>query len=789
MTEHTGLSVLLKRYRMAAGLSQEALAARAGISARAISDLERGRHRTPHPNTLDVLATALSLSAQQRAVLLTAAHPELDGTHAAPAVARASNVPLPPTSLIGREQDCARALGLLRTGHRRLLTLTGPSGVGKTRLALQIAPELAATCADGAAFVDLAAIREGALVPGAVAQALGLHERGGATLAAQVRAYLQDKQILLALDNFEHLLEAASFVADLLACCPRLVIVVTSRTPLRLRAEQTLAVAPLPLEEAITLFRERAQAVRPDGAYNGHEVAAICERVDCLPLAIELAAAQIRMLSLAQICEHLTQRLPLLRGGATDLPARQRTMEDAIGWGYELLTESQQRCFRALGVFVGGWTLEAAQAVCWDAGSVTAQEALLTLAALVDASMVQAELLAGGVARFGMLELLREYALDRLRAADEEEVCRRRHAAYYAHLAESVAALSPGPSAGHTQHAQELANARAALEWAEERREAEIGLRLTGFTRLWYIRGQIGEAQHWFDQMLALDARAREQNEPTAPLTLRVERLYGFGRVLLGAGEMKRAETVTQEALRLARRIGDEKGIGNAFGTLGLIAQASGKLDQAAAAFADSYAHARLTEDSDVGILALVNLAELARARDDLDRAALLLEEALNQAHAATNTWTIAIITTLLGHVARQQQRYSVARVRYRESLALLRPFGSPTYTAWCLEGLAATLCAEGRYALATRLCAAATMLRQQARSPLPPAERATFEQTVTAARAALDAAVFGAEWAAGSALSQEAAVAAALVEAAQAPALEDALEEREYSVDSHLRE
>lgn len=786
MASRTGLGFLLRRYRATAGLSQEGLAARAGLSTRAISDLERGLHRVPHGDTLDRLAAALALSAQQRAVLLAAARPELDGALAppilaaatpalAPSVALAHSLPLPPTALIGRVVDQANAISIVRDDGARLLTLTGPSGAGKTRLALEVARDLSPDFANEVAFVELAAIRDAALVPAAIAQALGMRERSdilaGAALAEQVSAHLGAQRLLLVLDNAEHVLDAAPFVADLLARCPGLAVLVTSRSPLRLRAERTLSLEPLPLDDAVALFRERARAARPNGMYGAAEVADICERVDCLPLAIELVAAQVRALALPQLRDHLAaHRLALLRDGARDLPARQRAMDDAIGWSYNLLTEPERRCFRALGVFVGGWTLDAARVVCWGedgkggADVAASHEAIPALAALVDASLIQADMTTvDGPPRFGLLELMREYALERLRDAGEEEDCRRRHAVYYAGLAETAASLAPGEGTGAARLALDLPNARAALEWAERRAEAELGLRLLGFARLWHVRGQVGEAVHWQERMLALDAQARERGDLAAPLALRAGRLYGFARTLLGAGELARAAAAATEAVRLAEIAGDERALSDAYATIGLIAQADGRLDEAAAAFNASYAHAQLTGEHGLGVPALFHLAELARLRAEIERAGALLEQALALARTAGNAWGVAIITTLLGHYDRQRGRYPQARARYRESLPLFRAFGSPTYLAWCLEGLAATLGAEGRHGQAARLCAAAAALREHAHTPLPPAERAAFAETIAAARVALGEPAFGAEWAAGSALTLDAAVDAAL--------------------------
>jgi predicted ATPase/transcriptional regulator with XRE-family HTH domain len=760
-SEPTQFGTLLKRYRTAAGLTQEALAARAQISARTVADLERGISRVPRHDTLEMLIEALSLTPQQRALLLTTVRPEMAGP--APRAHSASPPPLPPTALIGREQEMMHAMTFLQRDGVRLLTLTGPSGVGKTRLGIELAQELGQRFEDGVVYVALAPLRDPSLLPAMLAQAFGLRESPLGQVSEQVQAYVQEKQLLLVLDNFEQIRQAAPFIADLLASCPRLQILVTSRAPLHVRGEQELALAPLELEAAVALFRARAQAVQPERDYAWSDVAAICEQVDRLPLAIELAAMHIKVLALPLLLERLTSRLTLLREGAQDLPERQRTMQSAIAWSYELLTAAQQRCFRALGVFLGGWTLDAAEAVSWKEGLLDRDEVLMALAALIDHSLVSSESSVDGTSRFSMLETLREYALTCLQAAGEEEQTRRQHAIYYDERAEKVGWPTQGTH--EVELLQDFPNARAAWHWAAEQREVVLGLKLAvHFGPLWFIYGQIREASTWFEQMLSLDAGAGEQ---AAPPTLRLTALYGAGRLAMSQGHDEQATALAQEMLHLAERSGDHAGKSLALANLGSLTQARGESAQATAYFAESYTQARLSGDSRALGLARLNLAESARLQGNLEQARALLEEALSEARTTGFAWGVAGTLTLLGHLARAQQDYPLARERYRESLGLYRQLRNPTYTAWCLEGMAALDCAEHHYERATRLCAAAATLRLKEQTPLPPAEQEPFDQTVMTARAALDESAFTEAWEAGTALTQEEAIPYALASVA----------------------
>jgi predicted ATPase len=675
-------------------------------------------------------------------------------------------LPFPPTALLGREREVAQALGLVRESGVRLLTLTGPGGVGKTRLALEIAHDLRAGFADGLAWIDLTVLRDPSLVPQTVAQTLGLREQADRTFSEQVRTFLQDKQFLLLLDNFEHVLSAADFVADLLVSCPRLQVLVTSRAPLHLRAEQQLVLTPLTQSAAVTLFRERAQRLQPHLAATEPSVAAICEQVDRLPLAIELAAAHVRVLSLPLVLERLSDRLRFLRGGARDLPERQRTMQEAIAWSYHLLPPTQQRWFRALSIFMGGCTLAAVEAVCWGEEPIALDEGLSAIAALVDASLVQMEPTGEeSMPRYRLLEVIREYALEQLRVMGEEDLCRRRHAEYYAELAEEAERFGAGQGSREAHLVQETANGRAALHWADERGEVALGLRLaTWFGRLWLTRGQMSEGNLWLSRMLALDEARGVQ---AAPPTLRVKALYMASRLAMHLGRTDRAGALAGEALVLAERTGDQADTSNALAMLGSIVLAGGAEDEAAAYFTESYAAAKRAKDAGDTYqisLALLNLGELARKRGDVAHATEFLEEALADVRAIDMTWGIANILTLLGHLARGQQDYERAKVRYRESLALYHRLGNATYIAWCLEGIATVACAEGSYQQVTRLCAAAAALRVAAQTPLPPAEQDDFDKVVMTARAELDERSFTEQWRIGSTMTQDEAIAYALM-------------------------
>jgi predicted ATPase/DNA-binding XRE family transcriptional regulator len=480
---------LLKRYRLAAGLTHEALAELAGLSARTISDIERGVSRRPRPDTVALLIDALQLSPTHGTALMHAARPRGEPD----AATIPSALPVQLTSFVGRERELRALRTLLRREDRRLVTLTGPGGVGKTRLAIQVAGDVEDAFDEGVSYVSLVAAADRDGVVQVMLRGLGVPDPAGqAPYAALVEA-LAGRELLLLLDNFEHVLDAAPLLADLLQRCPRIRLLATSRAALRLSFEQEFPVEPLAVPDvahtalvdeiagyaAVALFVERATRVRPAFALTGENaatVAAICAQLEGLPLALELAAARIKLLTPAALLARLDDgsarsRLELLIDGARDWPERHRTLRDTVAWSYNLLDPDEQRLLRHLSIFAGGCTLAAAAAVCQpepgtdDRGMRPDGDILSGLASLVDKSLIYQTDAPVGEPRFAMLETIREFALEQLVASGEEEAARRRHAWHYLALVETTGALLFATAPTRNRTAAEQDNIQAALSW------------------------------------------------------------------------------------------------------------------------------------------------------------------------------------------------------------------------------------------------------------------------------------------------------------------------------------
>jgi predicted ATPase/Tfp pilus assembly protein PilF len=574
------------------------------------------------------------------------------------------------------------------------------------------------------------------------------------------------------LDNFEQVLDAAVVVSAVLAACPRLRALATSRAALHVRGEREVPVPPLavpdprylpPLAaltqyEAVRLFIARAQDVKPDFAVtneNAPAVAEICARLDGLPLAIELAAARIRLLPPQALLARLSRRLALLTGGARDLPGRQQTLRAAIDWSYHLLTPTEQTLFARLAVFVGGGTLEAIEAICNTDGTLDVLEGVESLVAK---NLLRPEDGAGGEPRFGMLETIHEYARERLEESGAAEELRQ-HATYYLSLAEMVEPQLVGHEQGRWMDRMEAehGNLRAVLSWSRATNATETGLRLSGaLWRFWWVRGYLNEGRAWLEDLLARSGEAAA--------AMRAKALRGAGVLAWVQGNYGRATALFEEALALHRHLGERRGIAITLTGLGNVARGQGDYERATALFEEALALHRDLGDRRGIATALGNLGAVARYQGDYRRATTLYEEALARVRELGDTHGIAIGLSSLGAVAWVQGDYRRATAHLAEALVLSQAVGDKTWnTAVCLEVLAGVACAQGQPERATRLCAAATALRTATGTPLDRFDRTTYDSIVAAAQEALDERAFAAAWAAGQALPLEQAIAEAL--------------------------
>ncbi|MDP9367270.1 MAG: tetratricopeptide repeat protein [Chloroflexota bacterium] len=642
---------------------------------------------------------------------------------AAAAFEALENLPSPLTPFVGREAEVASLCSLLRQDGIRLVTLTGPGGIGKTRLALRVASDLRHEFADGVRFISLAAVTDPDLLPVTIAGALGVREESHRSALTALMDALRDRHQLLVLDNLERLVDGAGVITDLLTACTGMKVVATSRTRLRLRGEHERPVPPLTLPpprgaeaapvldyDAVRLFVDRARGVDPSFAIttaNAAVVAEICRQLDGLPLAIELAGARVKVLSPDALLARLTNRLRVLIGGPRDLPERQRTLRDTIAWSHDLLDREEQILFRRLAVFAGGFTLEAAEGVC-AGGSDVSEEAqrasigrssslaahsritaldtpvLDLLGGLVDDSLLQGSEPRDGEPRFSMLETVREYALERLAESGEEAAIRAAHAAWFLDVAEQAEVELAGPHqiTWLSRLEADHENLRVALDWSSTGGDAGIGLRLaSALWRFWAPRGHLREGREWLE-------RALLTGEDAPPAT-RAKALHHLGNLALDLDDYPRAEAAYEASLHLWRAHGNEPGVAAALNGLGLVASNRGDYREAMRLHGEALDLRRKHGDRYGITLSLHNLGNVARDEGDYERARALHEEVVERRRELGDLAGLAYSSWILGQLAAGQGDADAAGQRFEEGLRLFREVGDKLGIGYTLVDLA----------------------------------------------------------------------------------------------------
>jgi predicted ATPase len=727
---------------------------------------------------------------------------------------RANNLPVQRTAFIGREQEAAGLRQLLSRADIHLVTLTGPGGIGKTRLALQVAGEIGDQFPGGVCFVALSAVREAGLIASTIAQAVGARETGNATSQENLMEYVGSlsRPMLLVLDNFEHLVSSAPFVAQMLTAGPKLKIVVTSQAPLHIYGEHEFPVPPLALPDpksippvevlsnlpAIALFVERAKAVKHEFALtkeNAPAVAAICSRLDGLPLAIELAAARIKLLSPSAMLTRLESRLNLLTGGARDLPARQQTLRNTVDWSYGLLNVAEQTLLRRLSVFVGGGTLEGVEAVCDTKGDLGV-DLLDGMSSLVDKSLAQQVEEIDKETRFIMLSTIREYALERLVESNDESATRRAHAAYYLVLAEEGAEDIAAQREWLDRFEVEHDNFRLALDYLIKTGDADWGLRLgAALFRFWETREHLTEGRDAIARLLALEGAAMRPK-------LRARLLFATAVLTGDQGDYHTARPLFEESLEICVGLNDNRGVAVALNALavnarerGELATASSLFEQCVAIWKDSgdpanvartlsnlaglmklqgkYERASALYDEcltmfreirdGAGVAWTLNyMGDVAREKADFVAARSFCEQSLSEFRRLRDSWGIASALSDLASLSCDQANDAEARRLYAESIKVYQELGHKRGIARALECLAVSAAGQSNAERSLHLAGAAAALRQRLGAPLTPPEQSKLEKALEFARRTLGNAA-GTAWMEGWATPVEKAVHEAL--------------------------
>ncbi|MFF0268868.1 ATP-binding protein [Kribbella sp. NPDC004536] len=781
-----GFGGLLRRHRRAAGLSQEGLAELAGLSVDAIAALERGRRRAPRAHTLRLLADALRLGEPDR-LLLTAAARQEAGTARLPL----RPPPAPTSELIGRTTELTATSRLLKQRITRLLTLTGPGGVGKTRLMQAITSEVADGFPDGVCWVPLAPLTNAEAVLPTMAASLGLQTQQVEEIAEQIGR----SGMLLAFDNCSHVLRAVEEIcATLLEHCPNLTILVSSRELLRLAGESVYVVPALSLphdedhleaSEAVRLFVDRATARGYDPAGQLDQVARVVRRLEGMPLAIELAAARTNVMTIEELAGELEVSFGILAGGSRTASPRQQSMYGAIEWSHALLTPAEREMFAQLSVFAGGWTLGAASSVL--SGVTSRVEGLDLIGRLADKSLIKV-VRRGGVARYYMLAVIREFAADRLQAMGEAEAAAERHALYYLSLAEEAEGHLRGPEQGEwlDRLEVELANLRVAIAWSLRTNSVAEALRLAGGLWLFcYLRGHYAEGSQWLERALQLGESASAELAPAcakvnlgagtlaflqceydvatdrlqtalaqykklgdkAGTALVLQRLGGVARE---RGDYVAAEDLHCESYDLYESLGDRAGMAWAHNHLGFVAWLRGDLEIGARRCRRARDSFRVVGDGEGLAWSLISLGTIAQYDGELVEAEDLLQESLALSQRLGYREGVAWSLNQLGIVERRRGLTERAVHLLDESLAEHRDLGDRWRSASVLEELAAVAQQRGRSEYAAFLLGAADEVRDVIRAPVPRIEQADREATLAAVEAALERRTFRAAWSAG---------------------------------------